>query len=668
MASLLRSVPPTYSLPPIPPSKEPASALRSRFSAETLVIKPSASHALKSLFSHAAAAASSSARGTPADGAVLTATSLIAKSTRRYHRRVSATQAAKTAARHPEPEPAARPPRPAGHVPSASASREGLDSDPYVLILPTRPSTDSEQQDHRVPPPAVGRRSSSSRSRSRTRPSLRGRTSSNGTGTTASAGSVVLAAAADKLAGAAKDVFDKLTHGRQHTLDENQPSAPRRRWSGSAGPCAPRRVASSDGCTSVDPVSDTRPQPRAESRRDPRVREITADSVSTGMSITSSSHNGSGSSNGARRHRLPELAATRPRPKRLPAHPRPLFASPAASVPPLRPRRAITPTTRDVVDERFSAHAVRVPSRDVIRASSRRELFVRIDVGGQTMHTTTVATLFEAGNRGGKLGEFVEALLADSTASSTGEESRSSSGSGLAADSVQDSELSAPTERSSFRPLLPLPQSPFPFADDLCGILELDDPGAGPIDPDTELTVPIPAAGAVARDDLFLAFPSVFDVPSPTTPKLAPSQPGKRALLVSTPTAPSGFKHKSIHPDWGEVQVSAGEAANVCAAPGRSLPPPPPPSLDSRRSSSTSSDSDPLSSPPSSEAESLLEAAFGGETDDSQYFEVMRDQLHRCADGQDRLTATGQSTTHVRHSLVYTQSLKEVSVPSVVSC
>ncbi|GAA5867561.1 hypothetical protein JCM3774_003878 [Rhodotorula dairenensis] len=650
----------------------PDSALRSRFSAETLVIKPSPSQTLKSLFSAASTSAAAAAES------ATSATSLIAKSTRRYHRRLSATQAAK-AARQEQGEAAVPPP--ASHVPtsSSSESRDGLDTDSYVLVAVRSPSTvDDDYKNGRRGSFAAAAannhsRHSSSRSRSRTRPSLRGRTSSSGSG------NLGPLAAADRVAGAARDVLDKLTSGRAPLARQKSRSASTRRQSGSGS--APLRgdnpldsqssvSTCADGLASVEAASDDLPLRRERSSRDPRIRQVTADSVSTSLSTTASSKSGwdgSSSSNDAIPHRgrLPELAATRPRPKHLPANPRPL-APPSPSIPPLQAR----PRTRSVGNQTsFSAHAVRIPSRDKVIGLSRghRELFVRLNVGGQTSYTTTVATLLDAQDRSGKLGEFVEALLADSSSAaavSVAEEPRPSDS--VSAQSFpSETGPAAPSEHLAPIELPPpLPHSPFPFSVEASGI---DNHEASSLDDPTSALDSFVATdtGATAHTGkkLFLALPSVFDIPSPTTPKVASGQQGQHPLLVATPTSPSGFKHKSIHPDVGDSRpyYAEGEekeepaAADLCYVPILPLRPPP----NSHRSSSTSSDSDPLCSPPSSEADSLLGVAFC-ETGTEKYFEVMRDQLHRFDHVQDRQCGAAESAVHVRNSLTYGQSPETV--------
>lgn len=231
---------------------------------------------------------------------------------------------------------------------------------------------------------------------------------------------------------------------------------------------------------------------------------------------------------------------------------------------------------------------------------------------------TTVATLLEAGDGGGKLGEFVTALL--DRGGGIDVEGSAPSISSLAHNDDERGQPPYPYE-TSLRP----PHSPFPFAADEISLFDhgsssssislFDDPAANPsIDPLVHT-----AATALIGEHFFFSFPPLGDAPSPTTPtlKVSPSQNAQRVLLVPSPTLPSGIKHASIYPDFGQSRASVGA---VKGAEGKAvlpamdfdeleLPSLQNASLSSCSSSSASGDSE-SSSPSSSQPESFMISAL----------------------------------------------------------
>lgn len=574
----------------------------------------SPSRALKSIFSASTLGGSSSSPSGPGSAATGSPSgSFIANSTRRYHRRVSSSQAAQDRK---------------GHRASPSESYLDLDSplpvEVSVARAATRPSLDETSSIHsREDLPRRASKASSaagpSRSRSRSRrPSFRSRTSSSNDG---AAGPT----AADRLAGAAKEVIDKLTsrsrlpHGRQPSQSSlrRSPSSPVEEFV-----TAIAKVPDAQACKTIipPPRSDSRaaaattptvPAPEAPSRP---IASSNPGSRS-GTPVTRSST----PSDSGRRGRLPELAASRPRPKHLPVNPRPT-SPPSPSISQLRVAR---PPTREQVQPQstgtqkpFSAHVVAVPSADVLRRYELDELFVRLDVGGQAGYTTTVATLLGARDGGGKLGEFVEAALAQASA-----ESESWAGSSR-------SQADAPREDP-----LAVPFSPFPFgngASDDDHTLAFGNPSS-PLDPLVDT-----AAGALAcAHPFFLSLPAAPLDSLSLSPKAvsAAAAPGQRGLFVPSPTTPSGFKHKSIHPDItlsSTLTYLRSEDGSACS---------------SSASASNSSGS------PCSLSVSGLDGAELDEEDATTpsnrqpFFEIMRDQVYQpvFADGPEG----GASTTPV---------------------
>lgn len=654
LRSALRGTPPTYALPPVPPPPPSeydisSPALRSRFSAETLMIKPSPSKTLKSFFS-----VSSSADGSaPASSSTVT-------TTKRYHRRLSATQAARAAREAGEGSP----PR-LGHFPSASESRLNLGT--------TRPSDSTSDRQPSLPPEQARRGSFAgvgrSRSRSRSRPSLRGRrtSSSNGNGGT---GIGALDAAADKLAGVAREALGKLTTSGRHRAPRQQSSETSTARHSFAS--ASTSASASASASAPPPLPTTRVGPCHVQEPTQHVRELSARSAATDSSTTLSA---SSVHRRGRGRPLPELAATRPRPKHLPANPRPA-APPSPTIPPLNYTSHTTTTTTN--NPNFRAHAVRVPSFEILRSHDSHCLFVRLDVGGQSRYMTTVATLLEAEDAGGKLGEFVAALFL--------EEGSTASGSALAP--IDDEPERPPSQHAtSSQPAVPPPPppppSPFPFAADEISLFDhgssssisfFDDLTASPssIDPLVHTTL--------IGEHFSFSFPPLGDSPSPTTPtlKVSPSQNAQRVFsLVPSPTSASGIrKHTSVYPDFGPsrasvVAVKADEEAPFPAMVFVELDLPPlqmassSPSCSSSSSFSGGSESPSPSSASSSEPESFIDFGGPGDTPKRPHFEVMREQLFRrqADDAQDRssLALAPEGGALVRQSLTYGEVQPPVS-------
>lgn len=210
----------------------------------------------------------------------------------------------------------------------------------------------------------------------------------------------------------------------------------------------------------------------------------------------------------------------------------------------------------------------------------RNELFVKIDVGGESTYTTTVATLLRDDEAGGRLAEFVEDVLTGAG--------------GAEVDAIEEEaaslSMSKPTLQLPFPLSLPLldveedgsssisinnsqfagsscPGSPFPFAGEMSSPSG-DEHCLGEGDPMSPID---PYVSASSRGtNLFLTLPPSFATPPPAlpSPKQAP-QPATSAQVVPSPTFAGGGRHKSIHPDVGGVE----------------LPPSPPPSLASLPSS-----------------------------------------------------------------------------------
>ncbi|BGP18161.1 hypothetical protein JCM10213_009004 [Rhodosporidiobolus nylandii] len=300
---------------------------------------------------------------------------------------------------------------------------------------------------------------------------------------------------------------------------------------------------------------------------------------------------------------LPALAAVRPRPKQLPPsvapgpRPRP-HSPPTPSVKPLRPARAppaVPPPSAS--PSPFQALLVSPPTLDALHAYGPDELLLKLNIGGQVNSTyvTTVSTLVREDGSGGKLAEFVEGVLTDVKAGTGGgDEIVEDEAADLAAakkplldlpflavdDDGADSISITP---SHFDPS-PCPSSPFPFAGYSDGS-EGCDGDAGAEDPLSPIDPFI--ASSNRGTNLFLALPPSFAVPPPALPSLPtrdvqqPKVAAQQGVLVASPTSVGG-KHQSIHPDLGAIE----------------LPPSPPPSLPAV----------PCSSPPSSPASSVSPA------------------------------------------------------------
>jgi len=493
--------PPTHPPPPPPPPEPQYPNLTSRFSAETLLIK-SPPRPFQRLFSTSNHATAPSPPLSPPSGTV-----------KRYHRRVSSQKGAVYR-----------------HAPSASESRLVVSS-PKAYDLPDTP-TRASMDDVRPT------RRSGSISRAR---------ATSGT-------------AADKLAGAAKEVLDLFTlrrHGRQGShsssasgesvesltsvrprslsspspaLVSQQPSAPRRR--------PPPRPYN-------PPAALVDPPPRSDSRN-----AMASDLASFGAAPRAA-------------HGPPAPAPTRPRPKQLPLQARPHLrptSPPSPSIPPLRPaRQPPAPPAADKPHKPFHAMLVSPPSRAAVERRSLDELLVRIDVGGQSTYTTSAVTLVGQGVEGGRLGEFVEAVLED--ARRGGDEP------------VEHDEAPAEHEQQeprrhpylqlpgaltdvsssslSLTPSLapsPYPSSPFPFAENLstysaCAPGDGDEP-MSPIDP----LVNSSQAALAASKELYLGLPHAFSPPPHPLPTRAHAQ---YAEMVGSPTLPHGGKHRSVYPDVG---------------------------------------------------------------------------------------------------------------------
>ena len=636
LRSSLRGTPPTCAQPPLPPPPSEydtsSPALRSRFSAETLMIKPSPSKTLKSFFSVSS----------PADGSAPASSSTVT-TTKRYHRRLSATQAARAAREAGEGSP----PR-LGHFPSASESRLDLGTtSPSDSTSDRQPSLPPEQARRRGSLAGVGR----SRSRSRSRPSLRGRrtSSSNGNGT----GIGALDAAADKLAGVAREALGKLTTSGRHRAPRQQSSE----TSSARHSFASSSASASASASAPPPPPTTRVGPCHVEEPTQHVRELSASSAATDSSTTSSA---SSVHRRGRGRPLPELAATRPRPKHLPANPRPA-APPSPTIPP--PNHTSHTTTTTNTTNTFRAHAVRVPSFEILRSHDSHCLFVRLHVGGQSRYMTTVATLLEAEDGGGDLGEFVAALLV--------EKGSTASGSSLAP--IDDELNQLPCQREISLP--PPPPSPFPFAADEISLFEpdtpFDDPAARPSSID-----PLVHTALIGEHFSFSFPPLIGDAPSPTTPtlKVSPSQNAQRVFsLVPSPTSASGIrKHTSVYPDFGPSRASVVpvKAEGTVVLPAMvfdelDLPPLQMASSSPSCSSSSSSSSGNLesSSWSSSEPESFVDFGGPGDTPKRPHFEVMREQLFRrqADDAQDRSSLPPDGAAHVRQSLTYGEVQRPVS-------
>lgn len=478
--------PPAHPPPPPPPPEPQYPNLTSRFSAETLLIK-SAPRPFQRLFSSNTSSASSPPLSPPS-GTV-----------KRYHRRVSSQKGGVYR-----------------HAPSASESRLVVSS-PKAYDLPETPTRAS--MDDVRPPPRSG---SISRARA-----------TSGT-------------AADKLAGAAKEVLDKFTlrrHGRQGSHSSSASGESRESLASSR----PRSLSSPSPAPAPatrPPAPKRRPPPRPlnppATLVDPPPRSDSRNALTNDLASVSSG----GASRAAP---LPALASNRPRPKQLPLHARQYLrptSPPSPSIPPLRPARRPAPKTAEPAKP-FQALLVAPPTRAAVVRRSLDELLVRIDVGGQSTYTTSAATLLGDGADAGRLGEFVEAVYEDAKRGGASvDEEQSTQGEQAATHpylqlpgALTDASSSSCSLAPSLAPS-PYPSSPFPFADDLStysGCVPGDDEPTSPIDPLVN--------GSLAATDLF-----PFSPPPHPLPTQAHAQHGQ---LVASPTLPHGGKHRSVYPDVG---------------------------------------------------------------------------------------------------------------------
>ncbi|GAA6002461.1 uncharacterized protein JCM10292_007680 [Rhodotorula paludigena] len=479
--------PPAHPPPPHPAGEDPP-MLKSRFSAETLVIKKPLR-----LFS------SGSSTSPPS--------SPFMNPTKRYRRRVSSQKGSVCR-----------------HAPSASESRIAVSS-PKAYDLPDLPIRTS--LDETLP------RRPSSLSRTRT-------TSSN---------------AADKFTGAAKEVMQKFSSMRRgHRRDDSHSSASS---GGSAESLASPRPRSISSPSPAPPPVALHAAPQPPSRASPsRPKQPPFRLVDLPPRLDSRN----ALAVPARAGRLPALAATRPRPKQQPPpvghRPRPA-TPPSPSVPPLRSTRpppcAPSPTPETHARLSFQARALKLPSLAAVHSVPRDELFVRIDVGGESTYTTSVGTFLDRGCSAGHLGDFVESAFEDVRRSGTVDKGKPllQLPSTYSHDSASSAELSLlPSCAPS-----PYPASPFLFADDLSSCdgalpLDLDDP-LSPIDPLISA-----ATAALAAKDLARAFAPTFSTPPDPLVRVTPQQ----VFVVAPPTASQGRKHCSVYPDvavvCGSDQVS----------------------------------------------------------------------------------------------------------------
>ncbi|GAA5825597.1 hypothetical protein JCM3770_004757 [Rhodotorula araucariae] len=472
---------------PPPPAEPQRPNLTSRFSAETLVSK-SPPRPFQRLFS--STNASASPPQSPPAGTV-----------RRYHRRVPSQKGIHR------------------HAPSASESRLAVSSRVADDLpdTPTRPSMDDAR-------PQPCRTGSISRARA-----------TSGT-------------AADKLAGAAKEVLDKfarMRHGRHgshssaHSASDEsveELASPRRSRSLSSPSPGPHQVQDHH------PPPPTRPLPPRPLSPPFTLVELPPRSDSrNAMAAGFPSLNAS-----SQAARLPTLAATRPRPKHLalqpPPPPRPQLrpiAPPSPSVPPFRPAPA---APIDSVGKPFHALLAKLPTREAVRTRTADELLVRIDVGGRSTYITSAATLVSEGAQAGRLGEFVEAVL---------EDVRRGRPPMPVAEPREDDPVLEDTRAPSLMPS-PHPFSPFPFADNMSTFsdcpqdglgLGLDEDPMSPIDP----LVNSAAAAYAAKDLVLVRLPAFGPPPHP----LPVQHQAQAVQLVASPTLPHGGKHRSMYPDVG---------------------------------------------------------------------------------------------------------------------
>ncbi|GAA5918703.1 hypothetical protein JCM1841_006251 [Sporobolomyces salmonicolor] len=233
---------------------------------------------------------------------------------------------------------------------------------------------------------------------------------------------------------------------------------------------------------------------------------------------------------------------------------------PSVSIPPLRPRprpaapKAL-PHAADLSLPPFKALLLSKPS--LLAACTNKqphELLVKLDIGGRE-HTTTIETLVTSG-KGGKLGEFVEGMLEEARRKKEGHHEDNSLHPAstttkrdqephlnvtVGDDSDEASSLSLTPSHFNVSPY----RSPFPFMrySDSTDRQEQDgcDP-TSPIDPFAQ--------------KLFHSVPSLDFAPPPPPLKLdlrLPTSKATKAMpqharLVASPSMPHA-KHLSVHPD-----------------------------------------------------------------------------------------------------------------------
>ncbi|KPV72405.1 uncharacterized protein RHOBADRAFT_46856 [Rhodotorula graminis WP1] len=585
--------------PPLPPPPEPQYPnLTSRFSAETLLIK-SPPRPFQRLFSSTNHATTPSPPLSPPSGAV-----------RRYHRRVSSQKGGSVYR----------------HAPSASESRLVVSS-PKAYDLPETPTRAS--MDHVRPT-----RRSGSISRAK---------ATNGT-------------AADKLAGAAKDVLDMFTlrrHGHGHGRQGSHSSSASGDSVESLASTRPRSLSSPSPAlvSQPPPAPRRRPPPRPYNPPaalvDPPPRSDSRNAMASDVAAFGAPSRAA--------HGPPAPPAGRPRPKQLPLQARPHLrptSPPSPSIPPLRPaRQPPAPPAVDKSHKPFHAMIVSGPTRAAVERRSLDELLVRIDVGGQSTYTTSAATLVGQGVEGGRLGDFVEAVLEDVRRGGDEpvEEDEAAAGHqeheqhphpylqlpGALTDASSSSLSLAPSLTPS-----PYPSSPFPFADNLstystCAPGDGDEP-MSPIDPLVNSS-----QAALASKELFLGLPHAFSPP----PHPLPTTRGRAqyAEMVGSPTLPHGGKHRSVYPDVGssvDLGPEGGPLLPLVMPSARA----PPPSLaeEAARKALTMRSRAGVTAKVEPAADDEIPFQNPFERGLGPYFDVVRNQLHASV-GSDSLLGVPRS-------------------------
>ncbi|GAA5886723.1 hypothetical protein JCM6882_005868 [Rhodosporidiobolus microsporus] len=559
--------------PPTPPTQQ-YPVLTSRFSAETLVIKSPPRAAIQRIFS----SSSHSPPGSP--------------------RRRSSSQGGFKL----------------GHSATASESRINISS-PTAIDTPGRPSLDDDGLSHS----RHRRAGTPTRSHSRTR----ARTPSG--------------TAADKLADAAHEVIAKLTlrrHGRQPSSGsersmESLASPVMGRKSSESTRSERRRSRTSRSLSSPSPVPAEIVATAQPPSRRPPPRPTTPPFKLTDLPPRSDSRNACFAPPPQEavakpptrrapppplalpippRQPLQTLAASRPRPKHLPnaARPRPK-APPTPSVKPLRPARLPPPPPLPVhsgsvsttTEPRpFHAFVTKGFAAAAVEEKGHDELFVKLDVGGESTYTTSVSTLLRADGAGGKLAEFVEGALRDAAAASAAVDAVDAVEDEAAAmqpgkpvldlpipvplldiDDDLDGASSISINASPFA-ASPCPQSPFPFAGYASDSPSASDEDKAFEDPMSPVD-PFVVASSSRATNLFLALPPSFAppppaLPSPPTKEVPQPKFAAHAMhLVPSPTHSSGGKHKSVHPDFGTVELPPSPPASLPSVPVSSSPPDP---------------------------------------------------------------------------------------------